>query len=72
MNAQDAATKLIALVPALITLLTSILRGAAGFVVIILLAGTAFKELDLDFLRWMPSMGTTELAYLCGAWWLAR
>ena len=49
----------------------SIVKLVIGFVILLLLAGTTARAARIG-IPMLPSMGTTELAYLCGAWWLVR
>lgn len=58
-------------VNALVNQATSIVTLIIGIVILIILAGTVARAARLG-IPWLPSMGTTELAYLCGAWWLWR
>ena len=68
MNAQAAITQLLAALSAIASLIPMII----GFLLMLIVAGTVFNEIDLLKNRWLPSMGATELAYLCGAYWLWR
>jgi hypothetical protein len=66
LNIQTAIGQLVTAISAIVALIPSII----GLLVMLIVVGTVANEIDLLKNRWLPSMGATELAYLCGAYWL--
>lgn len=56
---------------ALIAQAVGIIETIVGLCLLLLIAGATARAMRLG-INFLPSVGTTELAYLCGAWWLLR
>jgi hypothetical protein len=59
-------------VSAVISQIVSWVTMAIGICILILIAGTVMRYMQIRLPLNLPSLGATELAWLCGAWWLYR
>jgi hypothetical protein len=58
-------------ITAIIGQITSILTQIIAIALLVLIAATVLAKLGFSQ-RIIPAMATTELAWLCGGWWLYR
>lgn len=56
---------------AIISQVVSIITTIVGLALLVLVAGAVLAKFGVRA-SFLPSVNPTELAYLCGAWWLYR
>mgnify|MGYP000991523211 FL=1 len=57
--------------PPVIGQIFSIIAQLVGYAILLLIAAAVMQKFGVR-LPAIPTIGATELAYLCGAYWLAR
>lgn len=56
----------------IINQVVSWVQQAVGIALLILIAGAVIRHLGIGLPFRLPAPSATELAYLCGAWWLYK